>query len=260
MKHQGHAYVIEGESGLLETANAFAKALNCLEGGETACGTCISCRVFESGNHPDTLYVTGTKPASIGVGDVRGQIIVQMATKPFNYKYKVFIVDKAETLTPAAQNALLKTIEEPAPYGVFLLLTTQVEAMLPTVLSRCVVIKQRSETASEARLVGADPEMQALARQIVDTAHGLDVIQAMDMYGKFEPYKESKESAQALLDMLYAGYGQRIRESASHNPRDTRALGAIKAITHTKRILSQNGNYQLAIELMLLKISGNIPA
>ncbi|MCL2604530.1 MAG: hypothetical protein FWD90_08620 [Defluviitaleaceae bacterium] len=252
MKHVSHAYVIEGDQS--ESVNAFAKTLNCLEEGETACGGCISCRVFDSGNHPDTLYVVGTKSSSIGVDDVRSQVVTQMATKPFYYKYKVFIIDKAETLTPAAQNALLKTIEEPASYGVFLLLTNQIEAMLDTVLSRCVVIKQKSFSEIGAGPIEDNPEMQALSSEIIGTAYGMDIITAMNLYKSFEPYKESKESAQALLDMLYTGYGQKMRETQS-----PRALNAVKAITHAKRTLSQNGNFQLAIELMLLKISGHIP-
>jgi DNA polymerase III delta prime subunit len=247
----GHAYIIEGETGLLESANAFAKALNCLEEGEAACNGCISCRVFDSGNHPDTLYITGTKAAGIGVDDVREQIILQMATKPFSYKYKIFIVDKAETLTPAAQNALLKTIEEPAPFGVFLLLTAQIQNLLPTVLSRCVVVKNRAEFTQPD--YEPDEAMQALTREIIKTAHGLDILQAMALYKKIEPFKESKESVRALLDMLYVGYGLQIR--LTQNPRD---FAAIEAVVHTKQILAQNGNFQLAMELMLLKISGAI--
>jgi DNA polymerase III delta prime subunit len=253
MRYVSHAYVIEGDAGLLDNANAFAKTLNCLENGETACGACVSCRVFASGNHPDTLYVTGTKATSIGVDDVREQIIEQMATKPFHYKYKVFIINKAETLTPAAQNALLKTIEEPAPYGVFLLLTKNIEAMLETVLSRCTVMKEKPLADGGTPFLSDNPEMADLARKVIDTAHTLDIVDAMMLYKSFEPYKESKESAQALLDMLYTGFGKKIREAPA------RQQTAVKAITQTKEILSQNGNFQLAIELMLLKINGKIP-
>ena len=128
-----HAYIWEAEN-----AHEFAKGLNCLNNEILGCTQCISCKVFESGNHPDTIYVTGTKPSSIGVDDVREQIILPMATKPFRYKYKVFIVENAETLTPQAQNALLKTIEEPAPYGVFLFVCKHVHNFLPTLMSRCV--------------------------------------------------------------------------------------------------------------------------
>ena len=247
----GHAYLLAGNVGLLDTANAFAKALNCLAGGEVACGTCISCRVFESGNHPDTFYVAATETKSIGVGDVRVQVIDEMATRPFSYRYKVFIIDKAETLTPAAQNALLKTIEEPAPFGVFLLLADKVESMLETVRSRCVVAKMDDISPVNEANTAEEP----LMREVIDTAHTLDILGAMMLYKKFEPFKESKETAVALLDKLYERYGAILRSSPGYSGH---AIRAARAITQTKEILSHNGNYQLAIELMLLKIGAHI--
>jgi UDP-N-acetylenolpyruvoylglucosamine reductase len=127
------AYIFEGEdtAAVKKAASEFAKEFNCQHReGEAPCNKCTSCRTFQSGNHPDTFYVAATETKSIGVGDVRAQVIDEMATRPFSYRYKVFIIDKAETLTPAAQNALLKTMEEPAPFGVFLLLADKMEAML----------------------------------------------------------------------------------------------------------------------------------
>ncbi|MCL2363506.1 MAG: hypothetical protein FWC71_02455 [Defluviitaleaceae bacterium] len=249
----GHAYLMEGRTGLLEAANAFAKALNCLNGGEVACDTCISCRVLDSGNHPDTFYVTATKTIAIGVEDVRHQVVAEMATRPFRYKYKVFIIDKAETMTPAAQNALLKTIEEPAPYGVFLLLTKELELMLETVLSRCVIIKVNENGQPGALQRETDEAHMALAQEVIENAHKLDILGALMLYKKFEPLKESKESAVALLDMLYERYGTLVRQTQAEY-----AFRATRAITQTKDLLSQNGNYQLAIEIMLLKIGAHI--
>jgi len=247
--HVGHAYLLEGRTGLLEAANAYAKALNCLNGGEVACDTCLSCRVFDSGNHPDTFYVAATKTVGIGVEDVRNQIVTEMATRPFRYQYKVFIIDKAETMTPAAQNALLKTIEEPAPYGVFLLLTKELELMLETVRSRCVTVKV-GETALQNT---PDEAHIALAQEVIETAHTLDILGALMLYKKFEPLKENRESAVAFLDMLYERYGTIVRHTQAEY-----AFRATRAITQTKDLLSQNGNYQLAIEIMLLKIGAHI--
>ena len=247
----GHAYLLHGRTGLLDAANAYAKALNCLNGGEVACGTCLSCRVFDSGNHPDTFYVAATKTVAIGVENVRDQIVAEIATRPFRYQYKVFIIDKAETMTPAAQNALLKTIEEPAPYGVFLLLTKELELMLETVQSRCVTIKvDENENIPQNEL---DEAHNALAQEIIGTAHTLDILGALMLYKKFEPLKEHRESAVALLDMLYERYGTLVRQSQAEY-----AFRAIQAIAQTKELLSQNGNFQLAIEIMLLKIGAHL--
>jgi len=249
-----HAQILVGEADRVHAlAQVLAKGINCVNTSnkEEPCGQCISCRVFETGNHPDTFYVTKTKQNSIGVDDVRDQIIEPMSTKPFGYNYKVFIIDKAETLTPAAQSALLKTIEEPAPYGFFLFLAPNAHNFLPTVLSRCHLRKVYGK-------VNQNSELQALAKEIADTAHQLDIIDAFALYRKFEPYKESKETLLELLDSIYHAYGEKITESSKTGqvPPEV-CLNAVSAIAHTKDVLSKNGNTQLAIELMLTKLSGN---
>lgn len=78
------------------------------------------------------------KPGSIGVDDVREQVIGDMQIKPYSSRYKIYIIDEAEKLTQQAQNALLKTIEEPPAYGIIILLTTNADTFLQTILSRCV--------------------------------------------------------------------------------------------------------------------------
>ena len=254
----GHAYILEG--GLpnrLDIGRAFAKRLNCqgladaTTGQLNACDECLSCRVFESGNHPDIFFVSGTKATGIGVDDARDQIVSKMATQPFKYKYKIFIVDKAQTLTPAAQNALLKTIEEPAPYGVFLFLAEHVHTLLPTLLSRCVLVKL-GETVNIP-----DAEAQALAEEVASTIAGMDILETMGLYRRFEPYKESRESIANLLDMIYLAYARRITHAAAASEGIQKIwYDSITAIQHTKQILAQNGNFQLAIEIMLLKLSG----
>ena len=102
---------------------------------------CHSCKQALSGNHPDLIYVTHEKPASIGVDDIREQINDTIQIRPYSSYYKIYIVDEAEKMTVQAQNALLKTIEEPPSYAVIILITTNQEAFLPTILSRCVQLK-----------------------------------------------------------------------------------------------------------------------
>jgi len=245
----GQAYILVGEAAeRLALGRFYAKTLNCLENSMDACGHCLSCRVFESGNHPDIFFISGTKTTGIGVEDVRNQIVQEMATSPFKYKYKVFIIDNAETLTPAAQNALLKTIEEPAPYGVFLFLATHIHSFLPTVLSRCITIKL------EEKFVVSDHEV--FAEDLASSITNMDIIETLALYKRFEPYKESRESMSELLDMLYLAYGKRIRKTIAKNEsQNSHWFGCIATIQNTKQILSQNGNFQLAVELMLLKLS-----
>ncbi len=138
-----HAYILSGEAGMgkKSLANAFALALLCEKGQADPCRQCHACKQVMSGNHPDLIYVTHEKPASIGVDDVRRQINDTIQVKPYSSAHKIYIVDEAEKMTVQAQNALLKTIEEPPAYAVILLLTTNAEAFLPTILSRCVQLK-----------------------------------------------------------------------------------------------------------------------
>ncbi|MCL2592856.1 MAG: AAA family ATPase [Defluviitaleaceae bacterium] len=137
-----HSYIINGYEGLGKKmlANAFAKKLQCESFSEDGC-SCTSCRVFDIGNHPDIIYVAPEKKASIGVDDIREKVNSRVMIKPYSSKYKIFIIDMADTMTVAAQNALLKTIEEPPSYGIFILIAKNLGAFLPTILSRCVVFK-----------------------------------------------------------------------------------------------------------------------
>ena len=138
-----HAYILTGEAGIgrKSFANAFSMALLCEKGGKEPCMVCHSCKQVLSGNHPDLIYVKHEKPNSIGVDDIREQINDTIMIRPYSSYYKIYIVDEAEKMTVQAQNALLKTIEEPPSYAVIILITTNQEAFLPTILSRCVQLK-----------------------------------------------------------------------------------------------------------------------
>ncbi|MCR5594222.1 MAG: DNA polymerase III subunit delta [Lachnospiraceae bacterium] len=143
--HVGHAYIINGEksSGKEYIAGLFAKALQCTGEGEKPCCKCPSCMQAESGNQPDIIYVSHEKPGSIGVDDVRDQICNDISIRPYSSEYKIYICNEAEKMTPAAQNALLKTLEEPPAYGIIFLLTTSVDALLPTIQSRCITLNMK---------------------------------------------------------------------------------------------------------------------
>lgn len=146
-----HAYILTGEEGMGRKmlARAFAMTLLCERSSQEPCMECHSCRQLLSGNHPDVIWVTHEKPASIGVDDIRLQINDTIQIKPYSSAYKIYIVDEAGKMTVQAQNALLKTIEEPPSYAILLLLTTNSEAFLPTILSRCIQLKLKPLRNSE---------------------------------------------------------------------------------------------------------------
>ena len=139
-----HAYIIQGEagSGKKLLADTFAITLQCEEGGIEPCGHCQSCKQAVSGNHPDIRRVTHEK-ATIGVDDIRLQLNNDILVKPYSRPYKVYIIEEAEKMTEQAQNAMLKTIEEPPEYAVIILLTVNAKLLLPTILSRCILLNVR---------------------------------------------------------------------------------------------------------------------
>lgn len=142
-KHS-HAYLFTGGAGAGKRllAKTFAKALQCENPDEAPCGHCPSCHAFESGNHPDVIYPRSEKK-SLGVDEVREQIVETVDWKPYRYEKKIYILEKADTLTVQAQNAFLKTLEEPPAYAVFLLLAERQEVFLPTILSRVTQCRLR---------------------------------------------------------------------------------------------------------------------
>ena len=135
-----HAYIFNGSlgAGKKEMAMLFAKTLQCAGEGKEPCNQCHSCIQADSSNQPDIIWVKHEKAASIGVDDIREQVIGDIQIKPYSSRYKIYIIDEAEKLTVQAQNALLKTIEEPPSYGIIILLTTNADIFLQTILSRCV--------------------------------------------------------------------------------------------------------------------------
>jgi len=136
-----HAYILHGEEGMGKKllASTFAKTLQCEEGGIISCNRCKSCMQVASGNHPDILRVTHEK-YSIGVEDIRLQLNADIQVKPYSSPYKIYIIEDADKLTEQAQNALLKTIEEPPEYAITILLVSNISVILPTILSRCVLL------------------------------------------------------------------------------------------------------------------------
>ncbi len=145
-----HAYIISGEneSGKEYIAKIFAKALQC-ENKENrndyleACNECHSCVQALSDNHPDIITITHEKPGSIGVDDIRDKLRDDVVIRPYESNYKVYIIPEGEKMTAAAQNALLKTLEEPPSYIVIIILTNNINAFLPTIISRCIVLPMK---------------------------------------------------------------------------------------------------------------------
>ena len=153
LKKISHAYILDGEEGAGKNllAQTFAQTLQCEKGGISPCGICRSCKQAISSNQPDIINVRHEKPGSIGVEDIREQLCGDIQIRPYSSPYKIYLIDEAEKMTVQAQNALLKTIEEPPSYAILFLLTSNPESFLPTILSRCVHLKLKPLMDSEIK-------------------------------------------------------------------------------------------------------------
>lgn len=152
-----HAYLFSGPRGCGKTSSAriLAKALNCLEGPTaTPCGNCTNCQEITRGASLDVIEIDGASNTS--VNDIR-QIKDEVLFPPNSCRYKIYIIDEVHMLSTSAFNALLKTIEEPPPYVIFIFATTELHKVPATIKSRCqqfnfrlVSVEQLKELLTEA--------------------------------------------------------------------------------------------------------------
>ncbi|HCM92038.1 MAG TPA: DNA polymerase III subunit delta [Lachnospiraceae bacterium] len=141
-----HAYIIHGEknAGKEFIAETFAMALECENDTDIEpCMECHACKQAITKNNPDIITLIHEKPGTIGVEDVRRSIVSDVSIRPYNGKWKIYLINDAEKMSVQAQNALLKTLEEPPDYVVIMLLTSNMSALLPTIISRSTVLNMR---------------------------------------------------------------------------------------------------------------------
>ena len=199
-----HAYILDGPdmSGKKMIADAFSMTLECEKKGTEPCMECHSCKQAIDKNQPDIIYLQHEKPNTISVDDIRSQINNDIGVKPYSSPYKVYIVDEAEKMNVQAQNALLKTIEEPPAYAVILLLTNNAEIFLPTILSRCVRLSLKAvpDEKIKAYLMENYEVPDYKADVCVAFAQG-NVGKAIEL-AESEDFNEIKNSALQLIKRL----------------------------------------------------------
>lgn len=225
-----HAYIFHGEpeSGKMMLAKAFAKSMLCENTNAIAskagsCGQCKSCLQAESDNHPDIIYVTHEK-TSIGVNDIRVQVNQDIMIKPYSSKRKIYIIDDAEKMTQEAQNALLKTVEEPPSYALILLLASNISSLLPTILSRCVQLKLRPVAKETIKsLLMEKYQIPDYLAQISATFSGGNVGKAI-LFATSEEFATMKTKVVFLVSKIFELHVYEIMEKIKEMSEDKKRI------------------------------------
>jgi DNA polymerase-3 subunit delta' len=204
-------------------AIALAQLLNCLSpreasaGGPDACGECASCKRIARGVHADILLIAPEESGSIKIEAIR-DAIDRAAYRPFEGRRRVVVIDDADAVIEAAQNALLKTLEEPPPASVFVLVTSRPDLLLPTVRSRCQRLRfGRLSPADVADVLMRSHDYSATDAHAAAAMSDGSVGRALE--GGTEAYVDARDAAAQLLEGA----------AASDDPR--RRLESAKALT-----------------------------
>ena len=222
--HLAHAYLFCGPRGVGKTtcARIFAKTINCLNptSDHEACNACESCVAF---NEQRSFNIHELDAASNNsVEDIRS-LIQEVRIPPQIGKYSVYIIDEVHMLSQGAFNALLKTLEEPPSYVIFILATTEKHKVLPTILSRCQVYDFQRITVRDtiehlqyvARQEGIEVEEQALA-VVAEKADGgmRDALSIFDQLVAFCGQTITYQQAIEVLNVLDSDYYFRMTDAA----------------------------------------------
>ena len=276
--HQvSHAYILNGENGSGKNmlAKAFAKALVCEAGYGDSCNMCRACHQFDSGNHPDVKWITHEKANSIGVDEVREQINNDIVIKPYSSKYKVYIIDEAEKMTVQAQNALLKTIEEPPEYAVILFLTNTLDVLLQTVRSRVCAAYAQGNVGKAIMMATSEHfrEMQDFLLRLLKRVDDMEVYEIVAAIHDMTTYKMDIRD---LIDLMMVWYRDVLILKATedinqlvyqdeHKYLQKKATTSsyeglnniMEALEKAKVRLNANVNFDITMEMLLLTIKEN---
>ncbi len=291
-RHLSHAYLFCGPEGIGKKTMAryFTQLLLC--DAPAPCGTCKACTLTGAGTNPDVVTVSPEGKASIGVDKIRS-LIREVYIKPSICRYKVFLIEQAHLLTPEAQNALLKVVEEPPEYAVFLLLCSNLSLLLPTIRSRVVTLRvlplknealeqiaNVSDPVLEAYAAGnpgrylkllSDDELKSLRNGLFDALPHLLSNDRFEIYPLLAFFESGKERRDTLFEILISFFRDVLFERLSCSEyavnRDHADLvrefsqtltlrasyGVLNTVQKAQRELGKYGAYTLHVHAMLIK-------
>lgn len=246
-----HAYIIEGDSNVDKEgfARAFLKALFCKERPAEGCDTCVTCRKIEDGNYEDLYRIEpmgkkGSTAVSIKAEPIR-DLTRDLAMKPTGGERNVAVISGADMMTPAAQNILLKTLEEPPVGTVILLLSENSRNLLPTINSRCLHIRLAELS------IDPDNEMMRFAGEILEMAGRKAFF--FEICSRLDEKIKDRKSAESFLDAFEAVLGDLVRRGSDVMSREQLIYGVKRAET-ARETISRNIRPMLVIRKMILEL------
>ena len=260
-----HSYLISG-SEEISLGKSIAKHVLCKQ-EHTGCGSCSSCLKLASDNHPDMMFI---EPDGASIKNAQVEAFQEFIyIRPFESANKIVVFQKAHLMTDRAQNRILKVLEEPPEYAVFIFLTSQMDLMLDTVLSRCQVISEDETT---------EPVLdKVMMEKVLELAKGIETADVGRVF-EYGPYlKKEKEKISEFLMMLsillrdaliyretnnihlitrqnltILNYKDNVF-SLSKGLSRTKNIALIECIEETDLKLKNNMNFDLTIDKLLVK-------
>lgn len=271
-KNLVHSYMFIGPDGIGKSlfAKELAKMILC-EADKKACGNCSSCIKFDSGNHPDFVFVDSEDGKSIKIGQIR-LMQENIAEKPIVSSNKVFVINNSDLMTTEAQNCLLKTLEEPPEYATIILIASNESKLLNTIKSRCTKISFKKLSDDDLKkyaemhnininlnllpvydgsiakfiTLSSESDLYDTLDKIID---GLEKKNIIDIWNDAEILYKSKDNIANILDYFNIVFLNKLRKTE-----DYKYINSVKFIETTKKRLSANANYDMCIDNLLLQL------
>ena len=269
-RHVSHSYMFIGQSGIGKKliAKEFAKAILCLDDNKY-CNKCKSCLEFDGDNNPDFILIE-PEGNNIKIDQIRN-MQKRVQEKPIISRNKVYIINDADLMTKEAQNALLKTLEEPPEFVTIILVGENENEFLATIKSRCMILHFNSISNSDMKKYLEENYDICVTPNILDVFQG-SIGKAIELKDKQEDYLVIEQAISNIekedlielinkLDILYTSKDE-ILDMLDYiniillkkSKENVKYTECIKIVENTKRRISQNANYDMSIDNMLFNI------
>ena len=265
-----YMFIVPDGIGKVLFAKEFAKMILCQDSNK-ACNHCSSCIKFNSDNHPDFMIINSEDGKSIKINQIRF-LQERISEKPIVSNRKVYIINDSDLMTVEAQNCLLKTLEEPPEFAVIILVLSNENKCLSTIKSRCTKIafqKLRNSDLTQyanennlevnssllsasdgsiSKLLNLQNNLEAY-KQLDNIINAFSKDNIVDIWNNADILYKSKDNINTLLEYLNTVFLERLKST-----KESKYIQSIKIIENTKNKLSNNANYDMCIDNLLLQI------